>query len=88
VWASTEVEVSPALKFLHPRQRVEISPADAQKLSVFEGERVLVGSNGTSVAATVSLRDAVPEGSVFLETAIPEGSAFALEGPLVEVRKP
>jgi NADH-quinone oxidoreductase subunit G len=88
VWASIDVEVSPALKFLHPRQRVEISPADAQRLSVFEGERVHVGSNGSSVAATVTLRDAVPEGSVFLETAIPEESAFALEGPLVEVRKP
>jgi predicted molibdopterin-dependent oxidoreductase YjgC len=87
VWAAVEVENSPALKFLHPRQRVEISPADARRLSVFEGERVLVGSNGTSVSATVALRDAVPEGSVFMETAIPEESAWALEGPLVEVRK-
>jgi NADH-quinone oxidoreductase subunit G len=87
VWAALEVEVSPALKFLHPRQRVEISPADAQRLSVFEGERVVVGSNGTSVSATVTLRDAVPEGSVFLETALPGVSASALEGPLVEVRK-
>ena len=46
VWAALEVEVSPALKFLHPRQRVEVSPADAQRLGVFEGERVVVGSNG------------------------------------------
>jgi NADH-quinone oxidoreductase subunit G len=66
---------------------VEISPADAQRLSVFEGERVVVGSNGTSVSATVTLRDAVPEGSVFLETALPGVSASALQGPLVEVRK-
>ena len=88
MWASTDVEVSPALKFLHPRQRVEISPADAQRLSVFEGERVVVGSDGASVSATVALREAVPEGSVFMETAIPEESAFALPGPLVEVRKP
>jgi NADH-quinone oxidoreductase subunit G len=87
VWASTEVEVSPALKFLHPRQRVEISPADAQRLNVFEGERVVVGSNGTSVSGTVALRDAVPEGSVFLQRSIPDQSASALEGPLVEVRK-
>ncbi|MEA2248042.1 MAG: NADH-quinone oxidoreductase subunit, partial [Solirubrobacteraceae bacterium] len=87
VWASPEVEVSPALKFLHPRQRVEISPADAQRLNVFEGENVVVGSNGTSVRATVALRDAVPEGSVFLQRSIPEHSASSLEGPLVEVRK-
>ncbi|MEA2270354.1 MAG: NADH-quinone oxidoreductase subunit, partial [Solirubrobacteraceae bacterium] len=87
VWASTEVEVSPALKFLHPRQQVEISPADAQRLNVFQGERVVVGSNGTSVSATVALRDAMPEGSVFLQRSIPDESASALQGPLVEVRK-
>jgi NADH-quinone oxidoreductase subunit G len=87
VWAAPEVEVSPALKFLHPRQRVEISPADAQRLNVLEGDRVVVGSNGTIVRATVALRDAMPPGSVFLQDAIPEDSASALEGPLVEVRK-
>jgi NADH-quinone oxidoreductase subunit G len=87
VWASPEVEVSPALKFLHPRQRAEIAPTDAQRLGVLEGDRVVVGSNGTSVRATVALRDAMPPGSVFLQNAIPGDSASALEGPLVEVRK-
>jgi NADH-quinone oxidoreductase subunit G len=87
VWAASEVEVSPALKFLHPRQRAELSPADAARLNVLEGERVIVGSNGTSVSATVALRDAMPPGSVFLQSAIAEDSASALEGPLVEVRK-
>jgi hypothetical protein len=48
---------------------------------------VIVGSNGTSVSATVALRDAMPPGSVFLQSAIAEDSASALEGPLVEVRK-
>jgi NADH-quinone oxidoreductase subunit G len=87
VWAAPEVEASPALRFLHPRQRAELSPADAQRMGVVEGDRVVVGSNGTSVRATVALRDAMPEGSVFLQSAIPEDSASALEGPLVEVRK-
>jgi NADH-quinone oxidoreductase subunit G len=87
VWAATEVEVSPALKFLHPRQRAELSPVDAARLNVADGERVLVGANGTSVSATVALRDAMPAGSVFLQNAIPEDSASTLEGPLVEVRK-
>ncbi|MEA2287370.1 MAG: NADH-quinone oxidoreductase subunit [Solirubrobacteraceae bacterium] len=87
VWASPEVEVSPALRFLHPRQRVEISPADAQRLNVLEGDYVVVGSDGTSVRGTVALRDAVPEGSVFLQRSIPDQSASSLEGPLVEVRK-
>jgi NADH-quinone oxidoreductase subunit G len=87
VWAAPEVEVSPALRFLHPRQRAELSPADAQRLGVHEGDRVVVGSNGHSVRATVALRAAIPPGSVFLQDAIPEDSASALDGPLVEVRK-
>ena len=52
-----------------------------------QGDRVVVGADGHSVRATVSLRAATPEGTVFLETAIPEDSASALDGPLVEVRK-
>jgi NADH-quinone oxidoreductase subunit G len=87
IWAAPEVEVSPALKFLHPRQRAELSPADAQRLNVFAGDRVTVGSDGHSISAIVALRDGAPEGTVFLETAIPEDSASLLEGPLVEVRK-
>jgi NADH-quinone oxidoreductase subunit G len=87
VWAAPEVEASPALKFLHPRQRVELSPEDAQRLGVFEGDRVVVGANGTSVRGTVALRAAIPPGRVFLQDAIPEDSASELEGPLVEVRK-
>jgi NADH-quinone oxidoreductase subunit G len=87
VWAASEVEVSPALRFLHPRQRAELAPADAQRLGLLEGDRVVIGSNGTSVQATVALRAAMPPGSVFLQDAIPEDSASALEGPLVEVRK-
>ena len=87
VWAAPEVEASPALRFLLPRQRVELSPADAQRLGVLEGDRVLVASNGSSVRGTVALRDAMPPGSVFLQSAIAEDSASELEGPLVEVRK-
>jgi NADH-quinone oxidoreductase subunit G len=37
IWASEEVLVSPALRFLHPSQRVEMSPADAQRLDVAPG---------------------------------------------------
>jgi NADH-quinone oxidoreductase subunit G len=60
--------------------RVEMAPADAQRLELFQGDRVVVGSDGQVVDATVTLRAATPEGTVFLET-------NALEGPLVEVRK-
>jgi hypothetical protein len=40
----------------------------------------VVGSDGQTVEAKVTVRAATPEGSVFLET-------NALDGPLVEVRK-
>jgi NADH-quinone oxidoreductase subunit G len=87
IWASEEVLVSPALRFLHPGQRLEISPDDARRLDVIQGERVVVGSDGRQVSATVVVRDAVPRGSVFLETGVPVDSASTLDGPLVEVHK-
>jgi NADH-quinone oxidoreductase subunit G len=80
IWSATEVRVSPALHFLHPELRVEMAPADAQRLELFQGDHVVVGSDGQTVDATVTVRAATPEGSVFLET-------NALEGPLVEVRR-
>jgi NADH-quinone oxidoreductase subunit G len=85
IWAAPEVEVSPALKFLHPRQRVEVAPADAERLGVRHGDRVRVGSAEGGVEAVVHLRDTTPTGTVFLEEGIPTQSANALEGPLVEV---
>jgi NADH-quinone oxidoreductase subunit G len=85
IWAAPEVELSPALKFLQPQQRAEISPADAQRLGLSHGDRVTVGSNGSRVRATVVLRSAVPEGSVFLEAGIAQDSASELDDGLVEV---
>ncbi len=87
IWASPEVEVSPALKFLHPQQRVELAPADAERLGIKHGERVTVGSDGASVEAIAHLRHGSPAGSVFLQSGIPEGAANVLEGPLVEIRR-
>jgi NADH-quinone oxidoreductase subunit G len=85
IWAAPEVELSPALKFLRQHQRAELCPADAQRLGLAHGDRVTVGANGHRVGATVSLRAAVPEGTVFLETGIPADSANALDAGLVEV---
>jgi NADH-quinone oxidoreductase subunit G len=87
IWASAEVAASPALKFLHPEQRVELSPADAERLGLRHGERVTVGDDGGSVEAVVELRNASPAGSAFLQEGIPVGAANTLEGPLVEIRK-
>jgi NADH-quinone oxidoreductase subunit G len=81
VWAGPEVAASPALQFLKARTRVELSPTDAKRLGVFDGEKVVVGGDGAgAVDATVSVRAAVPAGSAFLE-------GNGVDGPLVEVRK-
>jgi NADH-quinone oxidoreductase subunit G len=87
IWASPEVQASPALAFLHPTQRVEISPADAQRLGIGHGQKVTVGGEGRAVTGTAWIREGAPEGTVFLENAIDEDSASMIEGPLVEVRR-
>ncbi len=88
IWAGAEVRCSPALTFLSPRQQVEMAPADAQRLGVTHGERVLVAADGASVEATVVLRGAAPEGSVFLQDGITADAANGLTADLVEIRKP
>ena len=66
LWSSKEVDVSPVLHFMRPRQVVELSPVDARALGINEGDRVEVASNGTKVQGAVRLRASVPGGSVFL----------------------
>ena len=85
LWSSKEVDVSPALHFLRPQQVVELSPLDAKKLGIGDGDRVEVGSNGTRVRGAVRLREAVPKGSVFLADSALEGGANALTEALVEI---
>jgi NADH-quinone oxidoreductase subunit G len=87
LWSSKEVDVSPALQFLRPRQVVELSPADAQRLGIGEGDQVEVGSNGTRVRGAVRLRAAIPGGSVFLSEGTHEQPANMLTEPMVEVRR-
>jgi NADH-quinone oxidoreductase subunit G len=87
LWASKEVDASPALKFLRARQIVELSPEDAAALGVREGDRVEVGSNGTRVQGPVKLRAAVPGGTVFLAEGTHDQPANVLTEPLVEIRR-
>ncbi len=87
LWSSKEVDVSPSLRFLRPRQIVELSPADAERLGIREGDQVEVGSNGTRVKGAVKLRAAVPGGSVFLAEGTHDQPANVLTAPMVEVRK-
>jgi NADH-quinone oxidoreductase subunit G len=87
IWASAEVQASPALKFLHPRQKVELAPEDAERLGLAQGEHVSVGTDGASVEAVVVLRHGSPPGSAFLQSGIGDDAANVLVGPLVEIRK-
>jgi NADH-quinone oxidoreductase subunit G len=88
IWAAPEVEISPALHYTIARQQAELSPQDARRLGIANGEMVEVAQNGTKLRAAAAVRTGVPEGTVFLATGIATDSANALTEPEVEVRKP
>jgi len=90
LWAGPITELNPPLRFLQPRQRLEISIADAERLTLKQGERVLVSQNGSSVEAEVQIKERVSEGIVFLAEGLAEGNANGLlnGGPVrVEIQK-
>ena len=87
LWAAPEVDLSPVLRFMRPRQVVELSPVDADRLGVRDGDQVEVGSNGTRVRGAARLRAAVPGGSVFLAEGTHDQPANLLTDPVVEVRR-
>jgi NADH-quinone oxidoreductase subunit G len=87
IWAAPEVEISPALKFAIARQQVELSPRDAQRLGISNGETVDVAQNGTRLRATAHVRTGVPIGTAFLADGVANDSANALTESLIEVSK-
>jgi NADH-quinone oxidoreductase subunit G len=88
LWASEVADRSPALRFLAPRQTLELAPVDADGLGVAQGDEVDVRSNGTSLRARVMIRERVRPGSGFLIEGSAEANANALQaGELVEVTK-
>jgi NADH-quinone oxidoreductase subunit G len=88
VWAAPEIEVSPSMKFLAAVQRLEIAPADAQRLGLSDGDDVVVApsANGdvateaAEVRASVTVRAATPAGAVFLQEGIAAEAANVLTG--------
>ena len=83
-----ETEHAPALRFLAPTQRAELSQKDAADRGIVSGDEVEVSANGTRIRAEAALRAALPAGSVFLVEGTAEESANALViGESVEVRK-
>jgi NADH-quinone oxidoreductase subunit G len=87
IWAAPEVDISPALKFLATRQQVELSPSDAERLSIANGETVDISQNGTRLRATVAVRSGVAEGTAFMADGIASDSANAFTGRTVAVIK-
>jgi NADH-quinone oxidoreductase subunit G len=87
IWASTEVEISPALAFTIAEQLVELAPQDAAALGIEHGAAVQIAQNGTRLAGRAAIRTGVPAGTTFLAAGIAENSANALTESLVEVVK-
>ena len=87
IWASPEVEISPALKYLTAVQKLELSPQDAERRGIANGEPVEVAHNGVHVRAEAVVRSSVPAGTAFLAEGIASESANILTEPLIEVRR-
>jgi NADH-quinone oxidoreductase subunit G len=86
LWAAEVTEKSPALRFLAPRQTLELAPVDADRFGVAQGDEVEVRSNGTGIRARVLLRERVRPGSGFVIEGLGDDAA-SLAGELVEVRR-
>jgi NADH-quinone oxidoreductase subunit G len=80
LWAGPITELNPPLRFLEPRQRVEMSVADAERLGLEHGEEVRVAENGTGVRARVDIKERIADGVCFLIEGTAEGNANLLNG--------
>jgi NADH-quinone oxidoreductase subunit G len=78
IWAGPVTELNPPLKFLQPRQRVELSLTDAERLGLSDGEMVRVGQNGSAVEASVQIRERIEQGVCFLIEGTAEDNANGL----------
>jgi NADH-quinone oxidoreductase subunit G len=87
LWAAEVTDRSPALRFLRPKQTLELAPADAERLAIGNAPEVDVRRNGTSIRARVAVRERVRPGSGFLVEGLGDG-AGALVGEQVEVALP
>jgi anaerobic selenocysteine-containing dehydrogenase len=78
IWSGAVPELNPALRFLAAEQRLELSPADAERLGLEEGDEVTVSQNGTSVTARTLIRERMRPGAAFLVEATSKQSANVL----------
>jgi len=75
IWANSTTDLSPALSYLIPAQRLEVSVADAERLGLGRGDEVTVRSGDKEVTARVAIRAALPEGTCFLMEGTQQGNA-------------
>jgi predicted molibdopterin-dependent oxidoreductase YjgC len=90
LWATDVTKRNPALRFLMPKQKLELAPKDAEQLDVSNGDPVTVSVNGHSVEATVAIRERMREGAAFLVEGTDEANANLLTNggpPEIEVSK-
>ena len=86
LWAGPITELNPPLKFLQPEQKVELAPADAERMGLKSGDAVEVSQNGSTVQARVAIKERVQEGVCFLAEGVAEANANQLlNGGPVEV---
>ncbi|HEX4673593.1 MAG TPA: molybdopterin-dependent oxidoreductase, partial [Solirubrobacteraceae bacterium] len=88
IWASPEVEISPALHYTIAHQQIELAPEDAGRLGITNGETIEVSQNGTRLHGRATIRTGVPAGVAFLAEGIAADSANLLTDDEIEVHKP
>jgi NADH-quinone oxidoreductase subunit G len=78
LWATEVTKRNPALRFLMPRQKLELAVKDAQALDLNNGDEVRVSVNGTSLEATVAIKERMTEGAAFLIEGTDDANANVL----------
>ena len=78
LWATDVTKRNPALRFLMPKQKLELHAKDAESLEVENGDAVTVSVNGHSVEATVAIRERMRQGAAFLIEGTDEGNGNVL----------
>jgi len=78
IWAGPVTELNPPLRFLQPKQRLELSEADAARLHLKTGYEVRVTQGDNAIDALVQVKERVPDGVCFLSEGIPDANANAL----------
>jgi predicted molibdopterin-dependent oxidoreductase YjgC len=66
------------LRFLMPKQKLEVAAKDAAALELENGQEVTVSVNGSSIDTTVAIRERMREGAAFLIEGTDEANANVL----------